>query len=287
LLRSALRRAARELETRDAVLLSAQLACATLLLAPVGSGLIRAGALALALLGLLLPAAALAAPLWVALAALTALRVLLDWPMSDNHGYLLSIWCVALAVSLAAPRPRAVLAGNARLLIGLAFALATLQKLMAPDYLDGTFFRWALAEDPRFEALGASLGRSGADLERTRAWLDAGPGAPGGAAFVETPALRSAAALLTWATFLFEGAVALAFLSPRALSLSRARDPALAAFCVLTYAIAPVAGFGWLLVSMGVAQCEGPRTRWLYLAAFAAILLHHEIAWLALASGGP
>ncbi len=271
------------------MLLSAQLTCATLLLAPVGSWLVRAGVLALAVLGLLAPGAAVAASLWTALAALTALRVLLDWPMSDNHGYLLSIWCTALAVALVAPRPRAVLAGNARLLIGLAFALATLQKAFAPDYLDGTFFRWALAEDPRFEALGRVLGREGADLERTRAWIDPLPDPPPrpDAAFVEPPALRAAARLLTWATLAFEGLVALLFLAPRALALARARDAALAAFCALTYAIAPVAGFGWLLVTMGVAQGESARARALYLAAFALILLYREVPWLELASGGP
>jgi hypothetical protein len=180
-----------------------------------------------------------------------------------------------------------VLARNARLLIGLAFALATLQKALAPDYLDGTFFRWVLAEDPRFEAIGRILGREGADLERTRAWLDAAPGEPPppDASFVETPALRGAATLLTWATVLFEGAVAVAFLSPRLLAIARARDALLAAFCALTYAIAPVPGFGWILVSMGVAQGEGPRARWLYLAAFALILFYQEVPWLALASG--
>jgi hypothetical protein len=271
------------------VLLAAQLTCATLLLAPVGNWAVRPLALGLGALGLLLPGAAVAPALWIALALLAGVRVFLDFPMSDNHGYLLTIWCSALAVALASPRPRAVLARNARLLIGLAFALATLQKALAPDYLDGTFFRWALAEDPRFEDLGRALGRDGVDLERTRAWLAAEPGAgpPADAAFVETSALRAAATLLTWATLVFEGVVALAFLCPPALALARLRDAALAAFCAVTYAIAPVAGFGWLLVSMGVAQSAGTRARWLYLASFALILLYRGVPWLALATGAP
>jgi hypothetical protein len=273
-----------ELGSRDAPLLAAQLTCATLLLAPVGGFAVRPFVLVLAAAGLLAPGLAAAPGLWAALAGLTALRVLLDWPLSDNHGYLLAIWCCALAVSLGGPRPRAILARNARLLLGLAFALATLQKLLvAPDYMDGTFFRWALAVDPRFEDLGALLGRSGADLERTRAWLEAWPGeAPPGAAFVETAALRSAARLLTLATVLLEGAVAALFLAPPAFGLARARDAALLFFCAATYAVAPVAGFGWLLLSMGVAQSEGRRTRWLYLAVFALVVFHREVPWLAL-----
>jgi hypothetical protein len=274
-----------ELATRDAALLAAQLTCAGLLLAPIGAWWIRPFVLVLAVAALLAPGLAASAPLWAVLALAAALRVAADWPMSDNHGYLLAIWLTALAVAFGGPRPRAVLARNARLLIGLAFALAVFQKaFVSPDYLDGTFFRWALAVDPRFEDLGRWLGRGAEELERTRAWLSAAPGAPPpeGAAFVETPALRAAATLLTWATLAAEGAVALAFLCPRALALSRARDAALIGFCAATYAVAPVAGFGWLLLAMGVAQSDDPRARWPYLAVFALLALHREIPWFAL-----
>jgi len=265
-----------ELGTRDAPLLAAQLTCAALLLAPIGGWGVRPLVLVLAVAGLLAPAVAASARFFALLAVLAGVRVLLDWPLPDNHAYLLAIWCSAVAVSFASPRPRAVLARNARLLVGLAFALATLQKaVIAPDYMDGTFFRWALAVDPRFEELGALLGRGGADLERTRAFLEAWPGeAPPGAAFVETAALRAAAHVFTWATVLLEGAVALLFLAPPALGLGRARDAALLLFCAGTYAVAPVAGFGWLLLAMGIAQSEGRRARWAYLAVFALVALY-------------
>jgi hypothetical protein len=286
LARSAASRLA-ELGTRDAPLLAAQLTCAALLLAPIGGWTVRPLTLTLAAAGLLAPAVAASAGYWALLAVLAGLRVLLDWPLSDNHGYLLAIWCSALAVSFAGPRPRRILAGNARLLVGLAFALATLQKAwIAPDYLDGTFFRWVFAVDPRFEDLGALLGRSGADLERTRAWLEAAPGAaPPDAAFVETAALRAAAGVFTAATLLLEGAVALLFLAPPALGLGRARDAALLFFCAATYAIAPVAGFGWLLLAMGVAQSEWPRARWGYLAVFALLVVYREVPVLGWATG--
>ena len=55
----------------------------------------------------------------------------------------------------------------------------------------------------------------------------------------------------------------------------------LLAFCVTTYALAPVAGFGWLIATMGLAQCR-PRQRLLrgaYLAVFILILLYSEIPW--------
>jgi hypothetical protein len=267
----------------DPVLLAAQLTCATLLLAPIGSFYVRPLVLVLAVAALVAPGVAASARVWAALAALAALRVALDWPLSDNHGYLLAIWCSALAVACADARPRAVLARNARLLIGLAFALATLQKAFSPDYRDDTFFRWTFAVDGRFEELGRVLGRDAESLERTRDWIAAHPYEPPlpEAAFVETPALRAAATLFTWATLLIEGAVALAFLAPRATALGRVRDATLLLFCAGTYAIAPVAGFGWILLSMGVAQSESDRIRWLYLAVFALVVLHREIPWLA------
>jgi hypothetical protein len=258
-----------------------------LLLAPIGSWLVRPAVLVLSVAGLLAAGWAASPRFWAVLSALAALRVALDWPMSDNHGYLLAIWCAALAVAFADPRPRARLAQHARLLIGLAFALATLQKIWAPDYLDGTFFRWAFAVDPRFEDLGALLGRGEEALERTRLWLTAPPHEPlpPDAAFVETPALRAAAHGFGWATVLLEGVVALAFLAPSALGPGRLRDAALLVFCAATYAIAPVAGFGWLLLAMGVAQCESARRRLLYLAVFALVVIYREVPWLALLGG--
>jgi hypothetical protein len=277
---SALDLAARlgELGTEPAPSLAARLTLATLLLAPIGVLDLRAWVLILALAGLLAPRLAESAALWLVLAALAALRVVADWPLADNHAYLLAIWCLACAVAFASPRPREVLAANARGLLGVAFALATLQKaVISPDYLDGPFFRWLFATDPRFEDLGRLLGRDAVALERTRAWLESGPSS--GAAFVETPALRAAAFVLTWLTLLVEGAVAAAFLAPARLVPQVARDASLLAFCAGTYAIAPVAGFGWLLVAMGVAQTPSRRARWLYLAAFGLIVVYREVPW--------
>ena len=52
-------------------------------------------------------------------------------------------------------------------------------------------------------------------------------------------------------------------------------------FCATTYALAPVAGFGWLLATMGLAQCRpDQRTlRGAYVAVFVLILLYTEIPW--------
>ena len=210
--------------------------------------------------------------------------------MSDNHGYLLAIWCARWRSPAPTHARARVLARNARLLIGLAFRSRPSRSCSRPTTSTARFFRWAIAVDPRFEdSRPPARARRGRRSTRTRAWLDV---AAGRAAADRRGVRRDARAarrrppLLTWATILLEGAVALAFLAPRALALSRARDALLLIFCASTYAIAPVAGFGWLLLSMGVAQSEGERTRWLYLAVFALLVVHDEIRWLALVPGG-
>ena len=50
------------------------------------------------------------------------------------------------------------------------------------------------------------------------------------------------------------GAVALAFLSPGSRWLGRHRDHLLITFTVTTYLAAPVLGFGWMLLVLGLAQ---------------------------------
>jgi hypothetical protein len=52
-------------------------------------------------------------------------------------------------------------------------------------------------------------------------------------------------------------------------------------FCGITYAIAPVAGFGWLLLTMGVALCRHDQRalRAVYIATWFLVLLYSEVPW--------
>ena len=62
------------------------------------------------------------------------------------------------------------------------------------------------------------------------------------------------------------------------------RHGLLLGFCVVTYAFAPVAGFGWLLLVMGAAQTDEADV-WLrraYVAAFLVVLLYSEVPWAGL-----
>ena len=109
-------------------------------------------------------------------------------------------------------------------------------------------------------------------------------------ALVEPAALRTAALALTWITAAGETALALLFLAPLPARLPAMRHAALIAFCAATYALAPVEGFGWLLLCMGCAAAPvGPSpdagwTRSAYVACYGLLVVYAEIdlaAWLA------
>ncbi len=256
-----------------------------LLLVPIGDWNVRAAVLLLAGAGLIHGGILRSPWTWFAIALASGWRVFADWPLADNHAYLLAYWCLGVALALGGSMPGLDLARTARLLIGLSFSFAVLWKgLLSVDYVDESFFRSLLLTDYRFEEPAIAFGgMTPSSLEEGWSLIEENRHAEDkpAPATVETPALRSLARFATWSTLLMEAAVALSFLLPRRSVWGRLRDPALLVFCATTYAIAPVPGFGWLLLAMGLAQCpeDARRTRWLYLACFALVLLHDQVPW--------
>jgi len=276
----------RELVAMDRADLALRLLLIGLLFQPIGQRGLRPIAVAVAGLGLLAPGAVRHPLPWIALAGLATARIAHGWPTNDNHAYLLVYWCLAAALAAIAVERDRILAWNARVLIGFTFVFATLWKLvLAPDFLDGRFFAVTLVDDPRFESiarLAVGLGEEQllALRDLTREHVD-GVFVP----WVGTPEvpgrLHAVARVMTWSTLAIEASVALSFLVPGAWS-RRLRDPLLLAFCASTYALAPVAGFGWILLSMGVAQLDPERRgmRGAYLVVFAWILFATRWPWL-------
>jgi hypothetical protein len=268
-----------------------------LLLRPLDVWWLAPFVLAAACLSLVLQAVRRAPLTWMLVALLVAARIVVVWPLSDNHIYLLAYWCLAIGLALSGPTPAATLSASTRWLLGAAFALAVLWKaVLSPDYLDGRFFRVTLLTDERFADASLVFGGLSRDqMAENRKFLEP---LPEGAellnppAFVEPPRLRAFAAVATWGGLLLEALVAFFFLIPSESRPRRrlpeagvqiARHVSLLAFCATTYALAPVAGFGWLLVTMGLAHCRLDQ-RWLrgaYLAMFILILLYTEIPWTA------
>jgi hypothetical protein len=259
--------------------LALRLTLLDLLLRPIGAWSLRPWILALAAAGLLFPVWHRQRALWLALIFLTALRVSMSWPLADNDAYLLSYWCLGILIALRAPGPASPTPAGG--LVGLVFLLAVVWKgLLSPDYLDGTFFRVTLVVDERFEGLSRLVGDMPAEvLEHNREILGQhvdGPVQAGAAPPILGARFDAFAWFATGWTLAIEAFVAIGFLLG-----ARWRHAALMVFCATVYSAAPVAGFGWLLVAMGVAQCstDEARTRWLYASVYALILVYREIPW--------
>jgi hypothetical protein len=233
-------------------------------------------------LALLWPALARDARTWAVVTLLSAWPLLWNWPFSDNHDYLRACMALAVTLALTTAEPAPALRTSARLLVAVVFFFATLWKVaLSPDWLDGTFFRVTLLSDPRFHALAVLAGGvtwetlDAFDAALT-AFLSGGAGWPG--AFVEPAGLRPLALALTGWTAAIEAALALAFLWPR---LARFRNALLIAFGASTFAFATVRGFGFLLMALGLAQCEDDerRTRLAYVATLFLIEAYRSVPW--------
>src|SRR5688500_16461274 len=191
-----------------------------LLLRPMGPWGVRPLILAAAGLAIVSPRALTAAVTWYVLAGLLAARIIADWPLPDNHIYLLTYWCLALALSLGTAEPARAIATGARLLIGTAFLMAVIWKaLLSPAYLDGRFFRVTWLTDTRFtDAVQQLGGMSAAQLTDNRENLAP---LPEGAELLhplppsDPPAFRYLVLMSTWGVLLLEAMVAFAFLFPR------------------------------------------------------------------------
>ena len=224
---------------------------------------------------------------WFFLSALVALRLAATWPGADNHHYLLLYWCLGIALALQTGKARTTLAASARWLLGAAFAFAVLWKgVLAPDYMDGRFFRVTLLTDSRFEAAARVLGGlSPEQLAANVALLEpsvagtSGIKVPNGA--IETTRSRWMARLLTWGGVGIEAALALLCFLPRKAFVVVAQHAATLAFCGVTYAFAPVPGFGWLIATMGLAQVspDETRLRTAYVAAFFLVMAYFYLPW--------
>ena len=235
-----------------------RLTAIALLLRPMGEWYVRPAILALAMLALISPAALKRPWLWNALAVLIAVRIAGDWPLSDNHIYLLAYWCLAIGLASAAPLPAAALARGSRLLIGLAFAFAVIWKaVLAPDFLDGRFFRVTLLTDPRFEDAAVLIG--GLSRDQIRANREALAAVAEGAvpieppAIVETPQLRRLASVSTFGILFLESAVSIVMLLPTVSADARASSPLAAVVLCGDVRVRPGGGV-WLVTARDGAR---------------------------------
>ncbi len=242
---------------------------------------------ALAIIGLLAPPLHRSRTLWLCLALAMGLRTVLNWSTQDNHVFLFTYWCLALYLALTTDEPRTTLAASGKLLIGFSFAFAALWKVaLSKDFLDGTYFHYTFLTDVRFHDFSVIFGgmTSTLDQENARAFIQLTD--PTGSIEVvrlqSTPMLVALARLSAWWTAAIETALAVAFLLPARLRIARYRHPILLLFGCTTYLLATVATFGWILMTIGVGQCEPElrRTRVLYVATAFLVLAYEYLPLL-------
>lgn len=149
-----------------------------------------------------------------------------------------------------------------------------------------------LLTDPRFGDASQLIGGLSADeLATNREALEL---LPDGVELLDPRAiheplrLRALATASTWGIVALEAAVALLMLASATMGAARLRHATLLLFCGITYLFAPVAGFGWLLLAMGVAQLEPRQLAWrrAYVGAFVVVIFYGEIPWAELTLGG-
>jgi hypothetical protein len=218
---------------------------------------------------------------WLVLTAVMAWGNAFNWFSIDNHKYLMTYWCLAISLSLSVPNGSRVLSINARWLIGLCFGFAVFWKgVFSTDYLNGSFFEHTLLSDARFSRFAQYVGgmtreqhlgnmvalRDLLDFKTDQLLIQ----------FQHPASLTKLALLMTWGTLGMEVVIALCFLLPWSGLIGRLRHVFLLLFAVGTYAVATVAGFAWLLMIMGCAQCEPDmrRTRLAYVTVFFLIQVY-------------
>ena len=213
---------------------------------------------------------------WIAAILNAVCQNVILWHQSDNHKFVYTYWYVAIACSLATGCPNVVIKFNSRMLLGLIMLFAVGRKMFSLEYIRGDSFWYLLNLDSRFSELASFFTK---DIHRQRTHMVS-----------QINDLRSIIALpnnrfmywfalfLTWWTLLIEGIIAYCFLSQRSARLDAIGFVALMLFVLTVYPIAPVLGFGSILLVMAFAQTESDQrvARASYLLMFIGINAFHN-----------
>jgi len=251
-----------------------------IVLHPDRSAVVRVVVTAVAIIGFIVERIRSDYRFWFIIAALLLGGALSGWSVSDNHRYLMAYWALAISLALNADNWERVLSLSARRMIGLCFLFACIWKTITPDFLDGTFFHYSLLTDSRFREVAHWIGGINApmaDLNRAaRAALFRFDSNLVAVQFYDPATIQTIAHALTWWTIGIESAIAIVFLLPLRNAFTCIRDVVLLVFSITTYALAPVIGFGWVLLIMGMIQVEWRKksVRWMYVGTFVLLELY-------------
>jgi len=238
----------------------------------------------LALLGVLLHWPLLRSPvLWAALAIVGSLVLIQHWYSADNHKYLLVYWLwVVTIASYLGPEAGAgkVLLFNARFFLVFIFLGAALQKWLSSRYMSGEMFEMCLLLDGRFRAFAHLVGidKSVADaalLKYTTLQSPLSEVVNNELLLPATDRSRFVAWAVTWYDLLVQIFIGTCLVLNRRLA-DQLAHAALLFFIFTTYLPAPVFGFGWTLVVLGLTLTKDRFPRWAlaYFGASVAVVLY-------------
>jgi len=197
--------------------------------------------------------------------------------LSANHFYLIAYWSLACALALGTQNQDidTVLRQNARMLLGLGFCFAALWKIMAGEYINGSFFHYSFLTRfidsdsvPLITWILSPVEL--AENIRLKQMLQHLPVNNGSIALTTSNSIRYFSHLLSLWTLLIEAVIGVAFLFNRPKFIVRKRDYLLMLFILTTFIIIPIDRFALILMLLGLAQCpqERRRLKFAYLTIF-------------------
>lgn len=179
-----------------------------------------------------------------------------------NHKYLYVYLMISVVVVLFAKANgedwKHLFKKSARWIIGLCFLLATIGKVVSPDFMSGSFFEFTCLTDVRFHGMASVV--TGMDLSvlfdghmrfmqlLNTSHFDAQEVMP------SAPTLRAVSLFLAYWTIFLEGMIAICYLVPKRFYLYQIREYFLLAFIFTTYPIATVSGFVTILSILAFIQ---------------------------------
>lgn len=220
---------------------------------------------------------------WLVVCLTVGSSITLSWQHVSNHTFVLFYWTLALLISCFATDRLWVLARSARWLLGSLFLFAFIFKLASADFQSGATMRYFLSATlPLGQGAVALTELTRAQLEQNMAAVERVLSAPGTAPvlLLAPPGLGVLADVLTRATQVAEGWLALVFLVPLPARWRWLREASLLTFFLTAYTVLPVAPFATQLAYLGYAFTRSDRFR----AAFVAAYFVYQLADLGLGS---
>lgn len=192
----------------------------------------------------------------------------------DNHKYLIGYWTLACGLSLGTKEVRAILAHNARLLVGLAFGFAVFWKVIGGEFLSGEFFQGIFLLDERFWLFTTWVTGVSVDalesFDDLLMYFEIFPNLASSLTFPASAALSKWALGFSYWTLVIESLIAGAFLLKGDHGFQRYRHVYLMIFLLTTYVLAPVDSFAMILCILGFAHLKDSqiKMKWAYLSLF-------------------